>query len=191
MKKHFDNHNAIRLKYENEGVEGFYSKHADEYQNPHFEYIRQLIIQNEHHLDYTKGLDFCAGNGEVSQVWQELGYKDFVGSDCFTYNNYEKNFNIPCLKYSFEDIIKGNFEFSHKFSVIICSFAMHLCPEKWLYSLTYNLLEYSQKLVIITPHKRPQLENLAQIALTFEDFVLTQKGKKVFLKIYEKALNTF
>jgi hypothetical protein len=38
--------------------------------------------------------------------------------------------------------------------------------------------------VIITPHKRPALENLAQVQLDFEDFALTKRGKKVKLKSY-------
>ncbi len=177
--------NAIRLKYESDGVEGFYSQYAEMYVNPHLPYIKALIVQNETKLDYTKGLDFCAGNGEVSQIWKELGYKDFLGSDCFTFKNYEKNLEIPCCTYSFEDIVRQNFSFPHTFSTIVCSFAMHLCPEKQLFPLVYNLFQYTNCLVIITPHKRPQLENIPQIQLFLEDFVLTERGKKVFLKAYK------
>lgn len=178
--------NAIRLKYEENGVAGYYSQFATQYINPHFEYIKALLIKNQPKLDYTKGLDFCAGNGEVSQVWQALGYTDFVGSDCFTFESYEKNLGISCFKYSFEDIVKSKFVFPHHFSVIVCSFAMHLCPEKWLFSLVNNLFLYTDVVAIITPHKRPQLEIFEDIVLDFEDFVLTEKGKKVFLKVYKR-----
>jgi len=61
---------------------------------------------------------------------------------------------------------------------------MHLCPEKQLYPLAYQLFQCSPQLVIITPHKRPQLEKLDGVNLDFDDFTLTQKGKKVFLKSY-------
>jgi hypothetical protein len=39
-------------------------------------------------------------------------------------------------------------------------------------------------LIVITPHKRPELENLNGISLDFEDFTLTERGKKVRLKAY-------
>ncbi len=40
-------------------------------------------------------------------------------------------------------------------------------------------------LVVITPHKRPALEELPGIELVKEDFELTERGKKVRLKQYQ------
>ncbi len=64
---------------------------------------------------------------------------------------------------------------------------MHLCPQEQLYPLAHQLLALSPNLIIITPHKRPQLENIQGIKLSFEDFVLTERGKKVRLKSYTRA----
>ncbi len=94
---------------------------------------------------------------------------------------------MDCLTFSFDDVIKGKlFDAIGNafFTSIICSFAMHLCPEKKLYALVQQLFRHSDNIVIITPHKRPQLEDLTGIELLFEDFTLTDRSKKVFLKSY-------
>jgi len=173
--------NAIRNKYQELGVEHYYALHGDEYNNPHFTHIHQLLVQNQARLDYSNILDFCCGSGEVSLVLSELGY-EAKASDPFTFEAYAKNTGKICWKYSFEDIVKSPLD--HLFSTIICSFAMHLCPDDQLFPLVYNLFQSSSTLVIITPHKRPELEKYEGINLSFEDFVLTQRGKKVRLKTY-------
>lgn len=175
---------AIRKKYEQLGVEAYYKKHGKDYQNPHFAQIEALVKQNQDRLDYSNVLDFCCGSGEVSQVLAELGYTDTIGCDPFTSKAYYKNIKKNCLKYDFQAVIKGKLK--GQFSLVICSFAMHLCPEKQLYPLVHQLLALAPILVIITPHKRPVLENLDQIELVFEDFTLTPRGKKVRLKAYSK-----
>jgi hypothetical protein len=43
-------------------------------------------------------------------------------------------------------------------------------------------------LVVITPHKRPALEELPGIELVWEDFELTERGKKVRLKVYQRMV---
>jgi hypothetical protein len=189
---------AIRTEYAEKGVEEYYKTHADVYENPHFPYIKSLLIQNQHRIDYTRVLDFSSGGGEVTIVLSELTLSNeginhqkkdnrFLGCDPFTFKLYEKNTGYRCLPLSFEDIVKGRMTPSVQipFSAIICSFGMHLCPEKLLYSLVYQLFMYSKNIIIITPHKRPQLEKLSGVELAFDDFVLTERGKKVFLKSYK------
>lgn len=181
MKKKEDK--AIRNQYSELGVENYYLKHGADYINPHFQYVKQLVEQNQERLDYSKVLDFCCGGGEVSMVLRDLGFTNTVGSDPFTQKAFEKNLHKTCLPYSFQDVIKG--KLAGEFSTIICSFAMHLCPEKELYPLVHNLFKHSPCLVIITPHKRPRLEDIEGVSLAFEDFTLTwEKGKKVRLKAY-------
>jgi hypothetical protein len=46
------------------------------------------------------------------------------------------------------------------------------------------LLQAAPLLVIITPHKRPELEKLQGIELLWEDAVETARGKKVRMKAY-------
>ena len=193
---------AIRTEYAEKGVEEYYKTHADVYENPHFPYIKSLLQQNEHRIDYARVLDFSSGGGEVTLILSELTLSDkemshkkkdnrFIGCDPFTFKLYEKNTGYRCLPLSFEDVVKGKMtpfitpSVLIPFSAIICSFGMHLCPEKMLYSLVYQLFMYSKNIVIITPHKRPQLEKLSSVELAFDDFVLTERGKKVFLKSYQ------
>ena len=175
------NKNAIRNKYQELGVEQYYAQHGAEYDNPHFAQIHQLLVQNQSRLDYSNVLDFCCGSGEVSLVLKELGFETNA-SDPFTFEAYAKNLGKACLKYSFEDIVKSPLD--DQFSTIICSFAMHLCSDDQLFPLVYNLFQSTSTLVIITPHKRPELEKYEGINLSFEDFALTYRGKKVRLKAY-------
>jgi hypothetical protein len=204
---------AIRDEYADLGVDAYYRTHANVYENPHFPYIKALLTQNQHRIDYSKVLDLSAGGGEVTEILRGLlnlneaeAQQHFIGTDPFTFKLYEKNTGCLCLPLSFEDIVKGKLAFYQNFegqiqkikyktrnvgpsvfepfSSIICSFAMHLCDEKQLYPLVNRLFTYSKNIIIITPHKRPALETLTNVALNFDDFVLTERGKKVFLKSY-------
>lgn len=174
---------GIRDLYSEQGVERYYKKNGDRYENPHFPQIQALLLQNQERIDYAGVLDFCCGSGEVSQVLVAMGYPLPQASDPYTQKAYRKNFDQKCWNFSFEDVIKG--KLTGQFSSIICSFAMHLCPEKQLYPLVYQLFQCTAQLIIITPHKRPELESLDGVELIFTDFALTERGKKVFLKSYQ------
>ncbi len=173
---------AIRNQYSKLGATGYYQAFGKDYENPHFQEIRALLFQNAHRIDYSQVLDFCCGSGEVSIVLREMGYPLPLASDPYTNEAYHNNFNQNCLPLSFEEVIQGHLK--GQFSAIICSFAMHLCPKKQLFPLTYQLFQHTDQLIIITPHKRPELELLSGIFLNFKDFTLTGRGKKVFLKSY-------
>ena len=182
---------AIRTEYAEKGVEAYYRTQANAYENPHFPYIQQLLEQNKGRIDYAKILDLACGGGEVALILRGLGFENTVGCDPFTKRLFVKNTGLPCFNYSFEDIVKGRLvaKVEGQFSSIISSFGMHLCDEKMLYSLTNQLFMLTKNVVIITPHKRPQLEYFTEFDLNFEDFVLTERGKKVFLKIYTSFLH--
>ena len=182
---------AIRTEYAEKGVEAYYRTQANAYENPHFPYIQQLLEQNKGRIDYAKILDLACGGGEVALILRGLGFENTVGCDPFTKRLFVKNTDLPCFNYSFEDIVKGRLvaKVEGQFSSIISSFGMHLCDEKMLYSLTNQLFMLTKNVVIITPHKRPQLEYFTEFDLNFEDFVLTERGKKVFLKIYTSFLH--
>jgi hypothetical protein len=172
----------IREKYETFGAEDYYKNHATDYQNPHFKEIKALLIQNYLRFDCSNVLDLSAGGGEVSRILLDLNLGEIEGCDPFTFDLFEKNIQKPCLTHSFMDIVKG-VELK-KYSAIVCSFAMHLCPDKDLFSLVWNLFQAAPTLLIITPHKRPELEKLPNVKLLWEDFALTERGKKVRIKCY-------
>lgn len=178
---------AIRHLYEQYGAEGYYKEHGDAYENPHFAEIDALIRQNFDFIDTSAGvLDLAAGGGEVSSTLQHLGIQNIRGCDPFTDALYRKQTGLECWNFSFEDIIRNGLPQDYYFSSVICSFAMHLCPEKQLYALCTQLFDRSSQLFIITPHKRPELEKLSGIELVHEDFVLTPRGKQVRLKMYHR-----
>lgn len=174
---------GIRDKYQDQGVQNYYLQHGSDYENPHFEQVRQLLLQNEQNIDYKKVLDLSCGSGEVSMVLEELGYAETEASDPFTQQAYRMRMGKSCHSWSFEDIVKG--ALIDQYSSVICSFALHLCPNELLFPLVYQLFQHTELLAIITPHKRPELEKLEGVRLVFEDFTLTEKGKKVRLKAYQ------
>ena len=177
---------SIRDQYADQGVENFYLEHGHDYVNPHLAQIKQLLVQNQYRIDYSSALDFCCGGGEVTTVLEALGFPNTVGCDPFTSEAFEKNTLKQALPFNFSDVIQG--KLAGDFSSVICSFAMHLCPKDELFLLCYYLFEISPQIVIITPHKRPALEDLEGVELEFEDFTLTKRGKKVRLKAYRKAI---
>lgn len=177
---------AIRPLYEKYGADAYYREHAEAYENPHFPEIRTLIEQNLHRIDVSGGvLDFAAGGGEVTRVLLAAGITNISGCDPYTHALYAKQTGLPCLEYDFKAVIKNGLP--GRYTCIICSFALHLCPPKDLFSLCWQLLEAAPLLLVITPHKRPDLSHLAGIQLCWEDFTLTEKGKQVRLRAYSKS----
>jgi hypothetical protein len=174
----------IRLLYDEHGAEGYYRAHADTYENPHFPEIKALLERNFERFDCSEVLDFSAGGGEVTEVLQSAGARNITGCDPFTFNLFEKKTGLPCLRLSFMDVIKNGLP--ARYSLIVSSFALHLCPAGDLFSLTWQLLEAAPLLVVLTPHKRPELEKLAGIELAWEDSVVNERGKKVRMKAYQR-----
>lgn len=173
---------AIRKLYETYGAEGYYSEHGDTYANPHFPEISALIAQNLHRIPATRVYDFAAGGGEVTLALRACGIDVAGACDPYTQTLYEKQTGMPCAGESFMDVIRNGL--SGNYSAIICSFAMHLCPQKSLFPLCWNLFQAAPLLVIITPHKRPQLELLSGIECLWDDFSCTPKGKHIRMKAY-------
>ncbi len=176
---------ALRTLYEQLGVDQYYKQYAAQYVNPHLAQIQALLVQNQQNLDYSSILDLCAGGGEVSAVVQSLGHQQITASDPYTHQLYRKNMGFEPFKWSFDDIIRGKIQ--GQYSTVICSFAMHLCPLNQLYPLLVQLFGTSAVVVVISPHKRPVLDIYEGVELRFEDYSLTKKGKKVFLKAYNYA----
>ncbi len=177
----------IRNLYEAFGAENYYRQHGGEYQNPHFREIKSLLEKNFDRFDCSGGvLDFGAGGGEVAGILQKLGVEKITGCDPFTFSLFEKNTGLPCLRFGFEEVLRG--ADLGKYSTVVSSFALHLCPEKDLFSVVWQLFQAAPTLVILTPHKRPEVERLPGVSLVFEDFALTKKEKRVRLKIYRQEL---
>lgn len=176
---------SIRPLYDEHGVDGYYREHAAAYENPHFPEIKTLLERNLHRIDTRHMLDFGCGGGEVTRVLQGAGINTVTGCDPYTFDLYTRQTGNTCLHLSFLEVIKTGLP--ERYSAIISSFALHLCPVKDLFPLTWNLLQAAPLLVVLTPHKRPELELLPGVELAWEDFALTPRGKKVRGKAYRLA----
>lgn len=176
---------AIRPLYDEFGVDGFYRDHAGAYENPHFPEIQALVTRNFERIDCTHVLDFAAGGGEVTRILTGLGATHITGCDPYTQQLFVQNTGRPCLSLSFKSVIREGLP--GQYSTIICSFALHLCPVKALFPLVWNLLEAAPTLVVITPHKRPDLDAIDGVRLLWEDSVRTARAKTVRCRAYQRT----
>lgn len=151
---------AIRNGYEEHSVAGFYEKFGDEYKNPHESIINRIlqIAVEQWHLNLSKVLDLACGSGEVTLALHHLGAIDIDGIDPYTYNAYLKRTGKMAEAFTFEDIESGIIS-SRYYSLIVCSFALHLVSQSRLPLLAYQLSTIADSMVIITPNKRPQLKS--------------------------------
>ena len=179
--------NSIRDDYIHYGVNEFYTNHADKYKNLHHDQVKQLLIDNQDNINYKSVFDLSCGDGLVTQILTEMGYKISGASDPYLFSQYTKNTGLPCYQWSFLDIIKNGFETNQHYSAIISSFSLHLCPPKQLYNLITQLLQVTDTIIIITPHKRPQLELLnLDLVLLDTKIAYNSNKKRIFLKIYSR-----
>ncbi|MBC6421866.1 MAG: hypothetical protein GDA38_10160 [Hormoscilla sp. SP12CHS1] len=150
---------SIRKKYERYSVTGFYQQFGDDYRNPHEPAINRMIqlAVQKWPLDLQKVLDLACGSGEVTLALHNFGYDNIDAIDPYTYNAYSQRTGKGAETYSFEDIGNGIL-WGRYYSLIICSFALHLLSESRLPIVAYNLSAIADSLVIITPHKRPHLQ---------------------------------
>lgn len=175
---------SVRHGYEELGIDNYYKIHCNDYSNPHSKEVNYLLKTIEKSGIFGKSiLDLCCGSGEVTQALRGTSVVDFKGCDPYTYELYEKNTGFECLKYSFKDIIQGVLSSEH-FDSIICSFALHLCEVSMLDTVLYQLSCISDILVILTPHKRPEIRNW----WTLVDEI---KYNRVSLRVYRKAGNLY
>ncbi|NJL43071.1 MAG: class I SAM-dependent methyltransferase, partial [Pseudanabaena sp. SU_2_4] len=122
--------------------------------NPHEEAIAKLMALsvNRWQLNSDRVLDLACGSGEVTLALHGLGYHNISGIDPFTYDAYRQRTGNEAETYSFEDIANGVLS-DRYYSLIICSFALHLVPISWLPLVIYQLSLIAGSLVVITPNK--------------------------------------
>lgn len=154
----------VRNEYSDIGVEAFYKKHSMDYRNPHEQKIYTILSNflNENCFEKDlKILDLCAGSGEITRILKDNNFENIIGSDPFTNNLYRKSTNKECLNLSFKDLAQGKLKES--FDLVICSFAMHLAEKSLLPNILYNLSIKSKRMIILTPHKKPDINMFFQL----------------------------
>jgi SAM-dependent methyltransferase len=149
----------IRKQYEELGVEGFYAEHGAEYRNPHEPVIAEAVAQAvaRWRLPLDRVLDLACGSGEATLALASLGAKTIDGIDPFTGAAYRERTGRMAESWRFEEIAAGAIA-GRRYDLIICSFALHLIEQSWLPALLAQLGLISNRLLILTPHKRPEIK---------------------------------
>lgn len=150
---------AIRRQYEKHGARGYYQRHGAEYRNPHEAAIAQVLhtVVPQWPLDLAHVLDLACGSGEATLVLRELGAQQIDGIDPYTGAAYRARTGQAAEAYDFAAIAAGALR-GRRYSLIVCSFALHLAEASRLPLLAYELAELAPHLLILTPHKRPALK---------------------------------
>jgi SAM-dependent methyltransferase len=167
---------AIRNAYAThlDGADGFYREFGHEYRNPHENGVVAMVARiptmyPELDLQTTSVLDLACGSGEVTLALLDakLGLPathitacDPYTAAAFAARTKTHRVTTPGLlakPWSFADIANGALGEQH-FDVIVCAYALHLCEPSWLPAVCMALATASERLVIITPHKRPEIE---------------------------------
>ncbi len=175
-----DNELAIRHLYEQHGVDNYYAKFGVEYRNPHEASIREVLREAIAlwRPDLSCVLDLACGSGEITIALQELGCSRIEGVDPYTGEAYLTRTGLMAEAVSFESIASGALA-GRRYSLIICSFAMHLIEESWLPALLTQLGLIANSLMIITPHKRPEIN--ADWGWTLEgEFVVSRVRARLY-----------
>jgi len=153
----------VRKEYEQLGVAGFYKSQSRSYRNPHEPAIRMLMhrLIIDWNLNLSCVLDLAAGSGEITMALREMPESNagkIHGIDPMTFEAYEARTGQKAGRESFEAIAAGALR-GRNYSLIICSFAMHLLEPSRLPMLAMELTQISPALLILTPHKRPEIRH--------------------------------
>ena len=169
--------------YERSGVKGFYEKHGAEYRNPHEPVISVILerIVRQSSLDLRRVLDLACGSGEATLVLRSLGAQEINGIDPYTGPAYQARTGQHAEALTFEAIAAGALS-SRQYTLIVCSFALHLAPVSRLPALAYELSRLSETMVIVTPHKRPLLK--AEWGWSLEEEILVDRVRG---RLYRRA----
>ena len=158
---------GVRNQYADhpEGAPGWYRDHGATYRNPHAAAVSATV---QHAVDrwpelFTppgRILDFCCGSGEVTRALIEVGIdtRQIDATDPFTGDAFTMSCpgRVVMATWSFADVEQGIAQ-GHRWKTIICSYAFHLCERSRLAGVCAQLAAVTDHLVILTPHKRPEL----------------------------------
>jgi hypothetical protein len=178
---------AIRTSYKEHGIKAFYQNFGDNYRNPHEGIIVKLLHQIvlEYPINFNKVLDLAGGSGEVTLALRTLGYEQVEGIEPYTFNAYQQRTGKVAEKFTFEEIEQGILA-AREYTIIICSFALHLVQPSRLPTLAYQLSRLTPLLLIITPNKKPILQSRWGWQLTKEWLIERVRGR-----LYQSTFYSF
>jgi SAM-dependent methyltransferase len=149
---------SIRAEYERLGPAEFYRRHGAEYRNPHEPAARRALLAalNAWQPSLTHVLDLACGSGEATLALWQAGAARVDGVDPYTAAAYQARTGQPAETLSFEAVAEGALE-GRRYSLIVCSYALHLLEASRLPRLAYQLSRLAPALLVLTPHKRPHV----------------------------------
>ena len=191
---------GIRNEYASLGVDNYYNTHGKNYRNPHEmkinEALKKVLFNNKNkwmkELDLSYVLDLCCGSGEMTMFLknyltrhQQQQNMKIDAIDPYTNDAYLKRTGMTAYKHNFEDIHNGILweimDSKYKcYSLVVCCYALHLCENSRLSSVCYCLSMVANKLLIITPHKRPVIDRKMGWDLLYENV-----DQKVRIRLYQ------
>ena len=107
-------------------------------------------------LDLTHVLDLAAGSGEATMALREHGSTRIDACDPYLYAQYQRRTGSPCERFSFANVAAGALA-GRRYSLVVCSFALHLAEPSRLPAVCQQLGLVSPALLILTPHNRPEI----------------------------------
>ena len=150
---------SIRAEYQARGVRGFYRGSGADYRNPHEPQLRRCIraAVETWRPDLSHVLDLAAGSGEATLALRELGANRIDATDPYTVDAYAERTGTPAERLRFEDVAGGALA-GRIYTLIVCSFALHLCEPSRLPAVAQQMSLVAGELLILTPHKRPLIK---------------------------------
>jgi SAM-dependent methyltransferase len=149
---------SIRKQYGQHGVQPYYEQFGASYRNPHEAALNRAIHSavSTWSLDLTHVLDLACGSGEATLALRDLGAKAIEGVDPYTALAYQARTGQAAETLTFEAVAAGALA-GRRYSLIVCSYALHLLAPSRLPRLAYQLSRIAGGLLVLTPHKRPAI----------------------------------
>jgi SAM-dependent methyltransferase len=149
---------SIRAAYERHGPSEYYRQHGASYRNPHELRVRSALhaAVKTWALDMGHVLDLACGSGEATLALWEAGAARVDGVDPYTATAYQERTGQAAETLTFEAVAAGALE-GRRYSLIVCSYALHLLEASRLPQVAYQLSRLAPALLVLTPHKRPHL----------------------------------
>jgi hypothetical protein len=138
------------------GAVGYYAEQGASYRNPHEDGVRAMVERYADRLGSGRILDLAAGSGEVTLALVGAGVAlDRIDAhDPYTADAYRARVGRACGALSFEELpdrLEG------RWSAVVCSMALHLCERSRLPLVALTLARRADALLVLTPHKRPEV----------------------------------
>ena len=109
-------------------------------------------------IDSARVLDLAAGSGEATLAIRNFNSKAAIDAvDPYTHAAYFDRVGKECDAVSFEDVAAGALA-GRSYTLVVCSFALHLADVSRLPAICTALAAVSPAMLILTPHKKPEIK---------------------------------